>query len=84
MLGAYGPALLDEFEAAHPNVSVLYWESNDALCEQGLLENRYDLALCVSPVTAGSRGSCSTNRPSIFGCKKTTPPQCGPWSAAAC
>ena len=73
VLGAYGPALLDEFEAAHPNVSVLYWESNDALCEQGLLENRYDLALCVSPVTAGCTGQLLYESPVYFWLQKDDP-----------
>ncbi len=73
VLGAYGPALLDEFGAAHPNVRVSYWESNDALCEQGLLENRYDLALCVSPLTEGCEGRRLYESPVYFWLRRDDP-----------
>ncbi len=73
ILGAYGPALLDEFHASHPNVNVSYWESNDALCEEGLLENRYDLAICVSPITAGCVGQQLYESPVYFWLQKDDP-----------
>lgn len=73
VLGAYGPALLDEFHTAHPNVNVSYWESNDALCEEGLLENRYDLALCVSPLTRGCVGQPLYESPLYFWMRRDDP-----------
>lgn len=73
VLGAYGPALLDEFGAVHPNVHVSYWESNDNLCEQGILENRYDLALCVSPLTDGCVGQQLYESPVYFWLKRDDP-----------
>ena len=56
VLGAYGPELLESFAQAYPNIDVPYWESNDSLCEQGLVEDKYDIALCVSPITSGCEG----------------------------
>ena len=50
VIGALGPDFLDGFRALHPNIHVLYWETNDELCDQGLLEGRYDLALAVTPL----------------------------------
>ena len=66
VLGAYGPELLEGFARAHPNIDVPYWESNDALCEQGLLEGKYDMALCVSPITAGCEGKELYRSPMYF------------------
>lgn len=66
VLGAYSPALIEEFTQAHPEVDVPYWESNDVLCEQGLAEGKYDLALCVSPLTPGCEGKLLYESPMYF------------------
>lgn len=66
VLGAYGPALIDDFAAANPNVHVPYWESNDALCEEGLTAGRYDIALCVAPLTEGCVGKQLYESPLYF------------------
>ena len=73
ILGAYGPELLDEFSAAHPNVRVSYWESNDALCDQGLLENRYDIALGVVPLPEGFEGRQLYESPVYFWLRRDDP-----------
>ena len=73
VLGAYGPSLLDDFSAAHPNVQVSYWESNDSLCEQGLTSGQYDIALCVEPVTAGCEGRVLYRSPMYFWLQRTDP-----------
>ncbi len=73
VLGAYGPALIDDFVAAHPNVRVPYWESNDTLCEKGLLENQYDIALCVSPMTEGCEGKALYESPFYFWGRRDNP-----------
>ncbi|MBR2835557.1 MAG: LysR family transcriptional regulator [Coriobacteriales bacterium] len=49
VIGALGPDFLEGFRELHPHIHVLYWETNDELCDQGLLEGRYDLALAVTP-----------------------------------
>lgn len=66
VLGAYGPALIEDFVRAHPNVEVPYWESNDTLCEQGLAEGKYDLAMCVGPLTPGCEGRTLYESPMYF------------------
>lgn len=73
MLNAFGPGLIDDFVAAHPNVSVPYGESNDALCEEGLLEGRYDLALCVSPPAPGCEGVALYESPMYFWMRRDDP-----------
>lgn len=66
VLAAFGPSLLADFAAMHPNVDVPYWESNDAVCEKGLLDGQYDLAICVSPLTEGCTGRALYESPFYF------------------
>lgn len=66
VLGAYGPALIDDFIADNPSVHVPYWESNDSLCEDGILDGRYDIALCVAPLTKGCVGKQLYESPLYF------------------
>ena len=73
VLNAFGPSLLAEFKAAHPNVEVPYWESNDALCEAVLNEGRYDLAICVSPVAPGCDGVALYESPFYFWMRRDDP-----------
>ena len=49
VMGALGPDFLDGFRAMRPDVRVSYWETNDALCDEGLVHGNYDLALAVLP-----------------------------------
>lgn len=49
VVGALGPEFLEGFHALHPNVHVSYWETNDALCDEGLRQGQFDLALAVGP-----------------------------------
>ncbi len=49
VMGALGPEFLDGFRAMQPNVRVSYWETNDELCDKGLSQGDYDLALAVLP-----------------------------------
>ena len=73
VLNAFGPELIDDFVAAHPNVEVPYWESNDALCEEGLREGRYDVALCVSPAAQGCEGETLYESPMYFWLRRDDP-----------
>ena len=73
VLGAYGPALLEDFAVAHPNVSVSAWESNDSLCETGLRDGSYDLALCVAPITADCAGMALYESPMYFWLRRDLP-----------
>lgn len=57
VIGALGPDFLDGFRAMRPNVRVSYWETNDELCDKGLVHGDYDLALAVLP--------CSTEFDSV-------------------
>lgn len=70
VLGAYGPELIDDFMAAHPNIRVQYWESNDDLCERGLLDGQFDIAIVVSPVTDGCDGIDLYDSPFYFWLKR--------------
>ena len=49
VMGALGPDFLDGFRAMRPDVRISYWETNDALCDEGLAHGDYDLALAVLP-----------------------------------
>ncbi len=52
VMGALGPDFLDGFRAMQPRVRVSYWETTDALCDKGLEQGDYDLALAVLPCDA--------------------------------
>lgn len=56
VMGALGPDFLAGFRALRPDVDVSYWETNDRLCEQGLANGSYDLALAVTPFTGSVVG----------------------------
>ena len=73
VLGAYGPSLIDSFVSANPNIHVPYWESNDALCEEGILSGKYDIALCISPLTKGCVGKPLYESPLYFWMKADAP-----------
>ncbi len=73
VLNAFGPALLQEFCEAHPNVDVPYWESNDALCEEELRAGRYDIAICVTPVAQGCTGQELYRSPFYFWMRRDDP-----------
>ena len=49
IIGALGPEFLGGFKALHPNVDIKYWEMNDKLCDDGLADGTYDLALAIAP-----------------------------------
>ncbi len=49
VMGALGPDFLEGFRAIRPHVRVSYWETNDELCDKGLVAGDYDLALAVLP-----------------------------------
>lgn len=49
IIGALGPEFLSGFAALHPNIDVQYWEMNDKLCDEGLANGAYDLALAIAP-----------------------------------
>jgi DNA-binding transcriptional LysR family regulator len=70
---AFGPRFLSDFEQAAPNIAVKIYESNDALCEEALVDGRYDLAVVVSPVTAGCEGMAIYRSPMYFWTKVGTP-----------
>ena len=53
VIGALGPDFLEGFRGLHPNVHVSYWETNDDLCDRGLADGSYDLALAVTPIAPG-------------------------------
>lgn len=73
VIGAFGPMFLDRFMEAHPGVDVHYWESNDRLCEQGLLADHYDLALMVSPATEQCTSVPLYRSPVYFWVKRDDP-----------
>lgn len=49
VMGALGPDFLDGFRALRPDIHIAYWETNDDLCDRGLRDGAYDLALAVTP-----------------------------------
>ena len=53
VIGALGPDFLEGFHSLHPNIHVSYWETNDELCDRGLADGSYDLALAVTPIAEG-------------------------------
>ena len=46
---SWGSDFFARFEDAHPGTSVRYEEVPDIPCDDGLLENRYELALTIFP-----------------------------------
>ncbi len=54
VMGTLGPEFLEGFRKTAPEVRVLYWETNDELCERGLTDCTYDLALSVEPAMGGA------------------------------
>ena len=70
---AFGSHFLDDFHKAYPNAHVSYWESNDALCEEGLQEERFDLALCVMPLTPGCTGRVLYRSPFFMWARRDDP-----------
>jgi DNA-binding transcriptional LysR family regulator len=73
VLGAYGPGLIDDFMAAHPRIEVQYGECNDAMCERGLRDGQFDLAIVVSPLTEGCEGMPLYESPFYFWTRRTGP-----------
>jgi DNA-binding transcriptional LysR family regulator len=49
VLGTFGPSFMDDFAAGYPAIEVAQWEMSDALCDRGLLDNNFDMALVLDP-----------------------------------
>jgi DNA-binding transcriptional LysR family regulator len=56
VMGELGPDFLEGFHALEPHIRVLYWETNDELCEEGLKKETYDIALMVTPFSKDFTG----------------------------
>lgn len=50
VIGVMGPEFLTGFAQAYPHIHVSHWEGNDAVCDAGVREGNYDLALSTTPI----------------------------------
>lgn len=66
VMGALGPDFLAGFHALRPDVDISYWEMNDRLCERGLVDGSYDLALSVMPFSDAAVGEVLFRCPVYF------------------
>lgn len=50
VIGVLGPEFLSGFAEAYPHIHVSSWEGNDAVCDEGVRDGSYDLALSTTPI----------------------------------
>ncbi len=70
VIGAFGPAFAEQFQAAYPQIDLDYAESRDDLCERGLLDGRWDMAIIIDPPARGCAATTLYRSPMYFWTKR--------------
>ncbi|MBR2835689.1 MAG: LysR family transcriptional regulator [Coriobacteriales bacterium] len=73
IIGTFGSSFITDFERLHPHIEVAHWEMNDYLCDQGLIDGTYDLALEIGPFVSGVKAVELYRCPMYFWVNKDDP-----------